>query len=81
MTICQECCQMKSKDNCCRCTIPKVIGVMYIEQVEGCIYWCETGNRCKRKQVNNLFLCGLHDLTNNEIIYIEEEYTAGVFSN
>mgnify|MGYP000612576356 CR=1 FL=1 len=51
--ICNECCHLKSETFCiCRCTENKIIGCMYIELMEGCIFYdIELKKRCKNKVI------------------------------
>ena len=64
--ICQECCHLIF-ENCCRCTEGKIIGCMYIDMVEGCIFYDTfTNTRCKDRVIETeygkLSLCTEHTL-------------------
>ena len=66
--ICDECMHLKKElTDKCRCTEGKIIGVMYIGMVDGCIFYDSNNNkRCKKPCVYDdeneftLFSCIKH---------------------
>lgn len=64
--LCDECCHL-IYNNICRCTEGKVIGCMYIELNDGCIFYDnEIKKRCKNKTIETEFgkldMCIQHNL-------------------
>ena len=64
MKICQECCQIKTKDMLCACNGGES-GVKQLGLVEGCVVYTD-GVRCKRNCSEHL-VCKKHNKRNKDI--------------
>lgn len=63
MKICQECCQIKTKEMLCACNGGE-IGVKRVGLVDGCVIY-SNGIRCKKECSENL-VCKAHHKINKD---------------